>query len=297
MSSRTHQLTMDFLLLLVTFFWGATFTIVKSAVSEVDVFAFLTLRFAVAFSIMVILFHKKIWPVHAPTLRAGILLGVFLFAAFAFQTWGLTMTTATNSAFITGLNVVMVPILLLIFMRRAPAPFAAVGVLLASCGLYFLVGGVPSQWNQGDLLVFVCAVWVAVHIILTGYYAPQLDTLALATWQVGTVAVISLGFSLWSGTLTIDLSSLVWRAIGITAVFATVFAFAVQTHAQRFTPPTRTALIFTGEPLFGALTAHWYGGEPLLLEQHLIGGGLIFLGMVIAEIRPGFWKRVNMSGR
>jgi len=297
MSSRTHQLSIDFLLLLVTFFWGATFIIVKSAVQEMDVFAFLALRFIVAFSIMVILFRNKVWPIHGPTLFAGILLGVFLFAAYAFQTWGLTMTTATNSAFITGLSVVMVPILLLILMRRAPAPFAVTGVLLASCGLYFLIGGVPSQWNRGDLLVLICAVWIAVHIILTGYYAPKFDTLALATWQIGTVAAISLGFSVWSGTLTIDLSSLVWRAIGMTSVFATVFAFAVQTYAQRFTPPTRTALIFTGEPLFGALTAYWYGGEPLLFEQHFIGGGLIFLGMVIAEIRPGFWKTVNMSGR
>jgi len=283
---------MDFALLLVTLFWGTTFTIVKVAVSKVDVYAFLFARFFIAFVLMKVIFLKRTWPLHGPTICAGIFLGILLFCAFAFQTWGLTITTATNGAFITGLNVIMVPIFSLIFLKRAPAPFSGLGVLLAFIGLYFLTGGAPSQWNRGDLLVFFCAIWVALHILLTGYYAPHLDTLALATWQLGTVGVLSMAFSLAAGTLTLDMPSSVWAAVGITAIFCTVFAFAVQTHAQRFTPPTRTALIFTGEPVFGALFAHFYGGETLL-RQHMIGGGLIFLGMILAEIRPGIWMRIN----
>ena len=147
-----------------------------------------------------------------------------------------------------------------------------------------------GDWNPGDLLVLACALWVAFHILLTGHYAPRLDPLALATWQLGTVALLSLGFSGFRGSLTLDLPSSAWWAVGLTAVLATVFAFAVQTYAQRTTTPTRTALIFTGEPVFGALFAHLYGGEPLL-GQHLLGGGLIFLGILLAELRPQSWRR------
>jgi drug/metabolite transporter (DMT)-like permease len=292
MTSRTHQFSIDLLLLLITIFWGATFIIVKQAVAQVDVFAFLNARFGSAFILMVILFRKRIWPLKAPELQAGILLGVFLFAAFAFQTWGLTMTTATNGGFFTGLFVVMVPILSMIFLKRPPGIFSGVGVVFASVGLYFLTGGGPSHWNQGDLLVFICAIWVAVHIMLTGHYAPKHDALALATWQIGICALLSLIFSLGSGTLAVRFPVSVWGAVAMTSILCTVLAYAVQTYAQRFTPPTRTALIFTAEPVFGALFAHWYGGE-LLLAHHMLGGGLIFLGMVVSEIRPNLWKGNN----
>lgn len=292
MVSRSRHLWMDFLLFVTTFFWGATFIIVKDAVVHVDVYVFLAIRFGIAFILMAAVFRRRIWPVHRPTVFAGVFLGVFLFAAFAFQTWGLTYTSATNGAFLTGLNVVIVPILSLVFLKRAPAPFAAAGVLLAFAGLYFLTGGGPSAWNRGDLLVFICAIWVAVHIMMTGYYAPQFNTLALATWQMGAVSVLNMGFAMGTGSFTLHVPPPAWGAIVITALFCTVFAFAVQTHAQRYTPPTRTALIFTAEPVFGALFAHFYGGEPLL-NQHLIGGGFIFLGMMLAEIRPGIWNRIN----
>ncbi|MFC1821825.1 DMT family transporter [Thermodesulfobacteriota bacterium] len=292
MTVRKHQLGMDLLLLLATFFWGITFIIVKQAVSQVDVYTFLAVRFGLAFFVMLFLFRKRIIPSNTRSLRAGVLLGFFLFAAFAFQTWGLSMTTAINSGFFTGLNVVMVPLFSLILLKRPPAPFAAIGVLFASAGLFILTGGGPSHWNHGDLLVFVCAVWVALHILLTGYFAPQEDPLVLAAWQIGTVAGLSLIFSFVYGTPTLFFPLPVWVAVGITAIFCTVFAFSAQTYAQQFTPPTRTALIFTAEPVFGALFSHYYGGEQLL-GQHMLGGGLIFSGMVLSEIRPGQWKRLN----
>lgn len=292
MSSRRYHLWMDFLLFVTAFFWGTTFIIVKNAVMHMDVYVFLGIRFGIAFIVMALFFRNRIFPLHLPTVLAGIVLGFFLFAAFAFQTWGLTYTSATNGAFLTGMNVVMVPILSLIFLGRAPAPFAALGVLSAFAGLYFLTGGAPSGWNRGDQLVFVCAVWVSLHIMMTGHYAPKFDTMALATWQMGIITLLSMGFAMGTGSFTLHVPAPAWGAVLITALFCTVFAFAVQTHAQRVTTPTRTALIFTAEPVFGALFAHWYGGEPLLV-QHLIGGGFIFAGMILAEIRPAVWGSIE----
>jgi drug/metabolite transporter (DMT)-like permease len=296
LNPRAHQLLIDLLLLLVAFFWGTTFIIVKNAVSQVGVYEFLLLRFTLAFVLMVLLFFRRIRPIHPPTLLAGAVLGAILFSAFAFQTWGLTATTATITAFITGLNVIIVPILSIILLKRPPAPLAAAGVLLAAGGLYILTGGSPAQWTSGEFLVFLCAVSVAFHILLTGHYAVRLEVIALATWQLGTVAALSLGFSLAGNTFDVHFPASVWAAAGFTAVFATVFAFAIQTYSQRYTPPTRTALIFTAEPVFGALFAHWYGGEGLL-KQHLLGGGLIFLSMVLAQIKPQMWIRIHALGQ
>ena len=108
MASRTNQLGLDLLLLLAAFFWGTTFIIVKNAVARADVFVFLFVRFSTAFILMVILFYKRVWPISLQTVRSGIFLGLILFAAFAFQTWGLIFTSATNSAFLTSLHFVIV---------------------------------------------------------------------------------------------------------------------------------------------------------------------------------------------
>jgi drug/metabolite transporter (DMT)-like permease len=181
------------------------------------------------------------------------------------------------------------------FLRRAPAVTAAGGALLAFAGLHILTGGAPSQWNRGDVLVFICAFWFSIHILLTGRYALRFDPLALATWQLGMTALLGILLSLWSGSLSLDLTTYAWGVVLFTAIFCTVFAYGVQTYVQQFTSPTRTALIFTAEPVFGALFAHFYGGEPLM-RHHMIGGGLIFLGMVLAELRPKGWHLTSRTG-
>ncbi len=294
MSKRSKLLLMDLLLLMVAFFWGSTFILVKNAVAVVDAFSFLAVRFTLSFLLMVALFPKSLVPLRKEVAKAGLLLGAVLFTSFAFQTLGLTATSATNGAFITGLNVVLVPLFSVLFLRKVPAPSAMAGVAAAFLGLYFLLGGAPSQWNQGDLLVLICSVAVAFHILLTGYYAPMYDAFALVTWQLGAGAALGVGLSLFNGGITLAMPKEAWTAILITVIFCTVFAFVIQTYAQRLTTPTRAALIFTAEPVFGALFAHVYGGEPLF-THHLAGGGLIFLGMVLAEIRPGTWGRVILE--
>lgn len=296
MNTRTKQLTTDMMLLMVAFFWGATFIIVKHAVASVDVFTFLGARFSIAFLLLGLMCYRHLFPVDWRTVRAGICLGTILFASFAFQTWGLTITSATNGALITGLNVVLVPIFSLIWLRTPPAPTAAAGVVTAAAGLFILSGGTAFAMNSGDLLIFFCAIAVAFHIILTGYYAPDHDIMALVTWQLGTGAILGVVCSHLTGGFTLFFPAPAWRAVIITAVLCTVFAFVAQTYAQRTTPPTRAALIFTGEPVFGALFAHFYGHEPLLIH-HMTGGGLIFLGMIMAEIRPRFWKRTLFTKR
>ena len=237
-------------------------------------------------------------------LTAGALLGLFLFASYAFQTSGLQYTTPTKTAFITGLSVVLVPLLAALFWRKMVQPAAIVGVLLATAGLaLWNIAGVRSgtrfgaystglallslngslSVSRGDLLVLGCAVCVALHILTTGVFAPRADPIRLTAVQLLTVAVLSGLFALlWERPLALPSGS-VWFAAAFTGLLASSFAFGAQTVAQRFTSATHTALIFVTEPVFAALFSYVVGGEDLTTRAWL-GCGLILAGMLTAEL-------------
>ncbi|MFQ6059052.1 MAG: DMT family transporter, partial [Anaerolineae bacterium] len=197
-------------------------------------------------------------------------------------------TTASKAGFITGLSVVIVPLAAWLILGRRPAPNALAGVILATVGLALLSlqMGESLAVGWGDLLVLACAFSFALHIVAIGAFAPRMDPLALATVQIGVVALVSGALALtveggWSG-----FSSLVWFAALFTGLLATSLAFAVQTTAQVFTTPTHTALIFATEPVFAALFGALLAGERLA-GRALLGCGLILAGMLLAELRRG----------
>lgn len=293
-SIKTHPMKLDnrrslaeFLLLTVTVFWGGTFPMVKDAVAEIPVLSFLGLRFALAALLLALLAGRRLGSLDARGIRRGVLLGCLLFLSFLFQTFGLRLTSAANAGFLTGLNVVWVPLLAGPVLTKPPAAGARFGVGLALIGLLLLTWHTPWHLNPGDILVVICSIFIALHVLgldaLTGGY----DGRALAFVQIATMAVLSLGGSLafepstwptaWSATL-------VWALI-ITAVFATGYAFWVMTTFQRLTTPTRAALIYTMEPVFAALFSVVLAGEHLGTLAW-VGGGLIVLGMVAAEMWP-----------
>lgn len=285
-----RRLVADLLLVLVCFFWGTTFVMVKAAVALVPVTAFLAIRFCLAALVLAVLFAPRMRKLDGPTLAAGSLLGTVLFAGYAFQTYGLTLTSAANAGFITGLSVVLVPLFSALVFGLRPAPRVWLAVALATTGLYLLTapagGGGALHLNLGDLLVVGCAVAFAWQILLTGRFVRSFDPIALATVQVGATGLLgAAGALLVDGGIPLVLPRVVWGAVLVTALLATVFAFAVQTVAQRFTSPTRTALIFTMEPVFAALTAWLYAGEPMTAVS-VTGGALVVLGMVAAELAP-----------
>lgn len=276
------------LLLVTTFFWGVTFTVVKDAVAKVDVFVFLAQRFLLAFVLLVALCLIQGRKATRGTLRDGAILGVFLFAAFAFQTVALQYTSATNTGFLTGLNVVMVPLLGALFFRQQITLPVALGVPLAALGLFLLcTDGKPLQFNPGDLLAAICAVCVAVHLLCTGRFARKGDSEVcwLTATQIGTVFLLSFLTALGKGKPVFAVAGGTEWAIVICALFATVFAFLVQTSMQRFLSPSHTALIFCCEPVFAALYAFRFGNETLG-RWGLAGAGLIVAGMLVSELLP-----------
>ncbi len=290
-----RQLFADFALLVVSAIWGATFVMVKDAISAFPVFAFLFLRFSVA--TLSLLPVRPLLERRFAVLRGrqhgwerdswlmGGILGVVLVLGYGFQTTGLQHTTPAKAGFITGLYVVIVPILTSMFTRRVPDPPLWIGVSLATVGLMILSLNRTLRPELGDLLVFFCAISFALHIVITGYLAPGHGPLALTLSQLATTAILSGIISrVWEWPWPAMNPSMIVAAI-FTGVFASTLAIAIQTIAQRFTSPTHTALIFSLEPVFAALFSFLLAREPIT-GRVVLGGTLILAGTLIAEIVP-----------
>jgi drug/metabolite transporter (DMT)-like permease len=273
------------LLLLVTFFWGVTFTIVKDAIAKVDVFVFLAQRFLLSFIILLpgclIRGQHFSWPL----LRRASILGLFLFASYAFQTLGLQYTSASNAGFLTGLNVVFVPVISAFLFKQSVPNNVKLGVVFATAGLFLLCTNGTWVINRGDLLVILCAICVAWHLIFTGKYSRSHDVYWLTTFQLGVVALLSALVAGVNGNPIFIWYPDLLSTLIICVLFATIFAFLVQTSMQRFISPSQTALIFCMEPVFAALYAYWATREKLGLFG-LAGSVLIFAGMVLSEVVP-----------
>ncbi|MBN1193438.1 MAG: DMT family transporter [Coriobacteriia bacterium] len=262
--------------------WGSTFVMVKDAVALYPLYAFLTLRFSIAAVSLAIFIPASVRLLERRTVGVGVLAGLFLTAGYVFQTWGLQDTSASKAAFITGMFVVITPALQAIVLRRPPRRVTVVGVALAVAGLWMLSGGSAGGWNVGDTRVLLCAVAYSAHLIVLGSLGRRHDVRPLTLVQLVTVAVLC--GAVWLATEPVALPSKgsIWVALLITGVFASAVAFAIQTYAQRFLSPTKTALILITEPVFGGLFGFLAGDR--LGVGGIVGSALIVGGMVVAEL-------------
>ncbi len=221
-------------------------------------------------------------------LRGGSIAGLFLWLGYVLQTFGLKYTSAGNSGFLTGLYVILVPLISAGVYRRWPQSRELAGIAVAGLGMVVLT--IPSvqpfpPMNRGDILTIGCAIAFAIHLLVLGYFSQRESFEAVALGQIVCAAGLS------SMSLAADPPRANWGpglvlAIVLTAVFATAAAFALQTWGQRYTTPTRTALIFALEPVFALGTAVAAGGEALTGAK-MAGGALILAGILAVELKPG----------
>ncbi len=286
-----QRLKADLALVTCTVLWGVTFVMVKNALADASVFAFMALRFSLATVLMGAIFWTAVRQLTLAEVWAGAQIGFFMFTGYAFQNGGLLRTTPSKAGFITGFSVVVVPVLLALFWGRRINRWVWAGAFAALVGLYYLT--VPQAGltglNLGDALVFLCAVLFALHIIFVGRYSSHHSVGALSFLQVATTAALTLlALPLFAATGW-ETPRLHWNAalvaaILITAVLATAVCFSVQVWAQQHTTPTHTALIFSLEPVFAAITSY------ILLHERLgrragFGAALILLGILVAELK------------
>ncbi|HSW50458.1 MAG TPA: DMT family transporter [Bryobacteraceae bacterium] len=278
----------DLALAAVVAVWGATFVLVKEALQDVSVLLFLALRFSLASLALALAFAGRYTGLTAVrrSLSAGCLAGLCLFLGYLFQTAGLRYTSASKSAFITALSVVMVPLLLSLVYRSVPGAAEAAGVVLATAGLGLMTLSFDNlKPNPGDVLTLVCALGFAVHVVVLGRFSASSDLGLLSLSQVATVAVVALGTFWWVETPRVQWTPTLLMALLVTGLLATALAFTVQAWAQRHTSPTRTALILALEPVFAWVTSFLLAGERLG-TRGMIGGCLILGGVLLAELKP-----------
>ena len=278
---RRPRLLAEWMLAAATLFWGWTFPVVKDAVSQMPVFAFLGIRFALAAALMLPLLGRSgMARISRGSALAGAGLGALLFLAFAFQTLGLERTSAAKCGFVTGLNVAWVALLSGALLRKG-AVRAGAATAMAVGGLWLLTAPDSSSFNLGDFLTLVCSLFIGLHILALDRIGGRHSSAELAFLQFAFVALASLCVSAaleprllpeaWSGDLIF--------AFGLTALGATVFSFWAQTHFQHRTTPLRAGLIFVLEPAFAAAFAVLFYGEALPGTAWL-GAGLMLGAMV-----------------
>lgn len=284
----------DLLLLSVTIFWGSTFIIVKKSIEIMPTFAFLSVRFWLASFILFLLFFKKLKKLDKNILRDGSMLGGMLFLSYAFQTMALEYAKASVVGFLTGLNVVIVPFLSAFIIKKIPSIYSQIGVILALIGVAMMSLDENFSISFGASLAIVCAVFISIHIIMTDRFSRRYDTYLLTTVQITALAILSTVTSLAKEPYIIPkhFNSYLIFSFAITSIFATVYAFIMQTTMQKYTTPTKTALIFTMEPVMAGVFGYLLGNEILPLRGYA-GSFIIFLGILIAEFGYIIFKKTQ----
>lgn len=280
----TKKTKADLALVAVTVGWGASFIFTKEAVNQIEVFNFLALRFFIAFAFSAIVFHKKMLKINKKGMLYGTILGCVLFSGFAIQTIGIQYTSVSNSAFITGLSVVLVPIILAFINKKLPSKKIFVCSLMAVSGLAMLtLNNGLTGINIGDLLTLLSTLGFATHIITVGKLANMEEPLSMAIVQIGVVSLLSMIASLMFETPTLPTTVPLWLNISALGLVCTAGAFITQNLAQKYTSASHTALIYTLEPVFAAVAGYIILGE-LLSGISMFGAILIVSGMLLAEI-------------
>jgi drug/metabolite transporter (DMT)-like permease len=265
--------------------WGLTFTMVQDAVAVLPALAFLAYRFAAATLIVAPVFRRGPAALPREGWYAGLVMGIFLTAGYIFQTLGLEHTTPSDAGFITGLFVVLTPVLGALVLRQRISGMAWAAAGASALGIYLLSGAGGHFTLRGDGLVFLAALSFAAHILATGRAAGRFDVGALLVVQLGVASVVCLGLAAATGQLQAPHGAKVWSALGVTAVFASALGFFVQTYAQQHAPPARTALILASEPAFAGLFGYLLADDRLSAVAWL-GAGLIMAAILAVELIP-----------
>jgi len=283
-TATPSKLQAELYLLLIPIIFGCSFVAVKVALGYITPFLFLSLRFLLAAVIMMILFRKSIMRIDQKTLLAGFVVGFFIGIAYGTITYGLNYITASKSVFIVGTFVVFVPIFSVIFEKIIPRKLLWFGIFLAVAGLYLLTTPEGNRFNIGDGITAIGSVALGAHTVALQIYSKRHDFVQLAFLQIFAIAVGSLLAILLFETPAIEINfSLISIIVG-TAMLPTVLSFYIVTKYQRHTSSTRAAIIYSFEPVTGALTAYFILGESLGMKG-ILGGALIFAGMIVSGLK------------
>ena len=274
-------------LVLVTLLWGGTFYAVQVALAWAAPFALVGVRFTIAAALLgaVLWWRGELRELNRFELRAGLVLGFWVFLGFGLQTAGLQHIESSKSGFLTALYVPLVPLVLLLWKRQMPSTRAWLAIGMAVLGTYALTGAQLdlSTWNVGDWLTVACALAFALEIVFLGHYSKHCNPVRLAWVLVAVAAVMS-----WGTSAVLQEGSVqwAWPFVGLIVALACITAFVqfAMSWAQQSVPETRATLIYSMEPVWAAVVGAIAGERLGLLG--LLGGALIVVAVWVGKLKP-----------
>lgn len=269
-------------LLSVTASWGASFVLMKDAIERQPVPDFLFTRFTLAALVMIVARPRVLRDITPRVLWTGSIIGAILGFGYITQTIGLQLSTAAITGFLTGLYVILTPLIGWLFLKQKLNPRVIIGAVLA-LGALAILSITDVGVNEGTFWVLACALLFALHIVTLGVWSPGSDAYALTVVQILVVAVLTGAWTFGDGNgLILPPDASVWSAIIITAVFATALGFFLQTWAQGHMDSGRVAILLTTEVLWAGIIAVGVGQEPLTIRL-IVGGAIMFAAMLVIE--------------
>ncbi|GKV68358.1 transporter [Sporosarcina sp. NCCP-2716] len=277
-------------LLVTAIIWGTGFPVSAIALDYFTPYQILAGRFAIGALLLIVVFHRKLAGLSLAAVLKGSLLGVFLYGAFALQTVGLQFTTPSNNAFLTAVNVLVVPFIAFVLYHRKVGAYEVAGAFLAMIGIALLSLNGSLSVNPGDVLSLLCAVLFAFHIFYTGQFVKTEDAITLTLVQMTAAAAIAWITVGIRGEAALPVTPESAASLLYLGVFSTTIAFLLQTVAQKHVTETKAAILLSMESLWGMIFSILMLHETVTFQM-LAGAALILAAILLAETKPGFLAR------
>lgn len=283
----TETYKAEIVLMIITLSWGMSFPLLKISLNFISPFLFLFLRFFITVTVFYFIFRSKLDLSKFNEWKNGIILGIFLFSGFAFQTIGLKYTSASKSAFITGTSLIVIPFAQYFILKLKPRPENITGALIVLAGLYILSEVYFSDPNAGDMLTLISALSFAIYVVLLNKYATEINFNYLAFGQFLTMSVLSIIFVLIFEVFIYNEIFFIPDAVLLltlfyTSVFSTLISIILISRYQRETTPLRASIIYNMEAVSAVFFSFIILGEVLNFNQ-MTGAFIMIAGLVISE--------------
>ncbi|HWL25066.1 MAG TPA: DMT family transporter [Ureibacillus sp.] len=282
------------MLIITAIIWGSGFVFSAVSLEYFTPYQLLAIRFTIGVIILSSVFYKRLKKIKKSTLISGLLLGVLLYLAFLLQTVGLQYTTPSKNAFITAVNVVIVPFIAYLAYRRKIDKFELIGAFLAIIGIAFLSLQFSAEVNIGDLLTLACAFAFAYQIFYTAKFVKDEDPILLTVVQMGVAAILGWIAVVIKGDLnfTFELEGVLSTVY--LGIFSTTLAYCFQTIAQKYTSETKAAIILSTEAFWGMVFSIILLSE-IITTRMIVGAILILIAILISETKLAFLKKKEVN--
>lgn len=270
-------------LILVTVIWGGGFVASDMALQSMKPFQIMTIRFLLASVLMGLISIRSLKGMTRAEVRAGVLMGIALFAAFALQIIGLQYTTPSKNAFLTALNVVIVPFIAFIILKKKVGARGIIGAVMSVAGVALLSLNENFTLGLGDSLTLLCAVGFAFQIFLTGEFVKKYRATVLNFVQMATAFVLSFVSLFCFGETDFQVSQTGWLSVLYLGVISTTVCYLLQTASQKYVDETKAAIILSMESVFGTLFSLIILHE-ILMPRMIVGCVIILAAVIISNM-------------